>query len=92
MKTVSSCPEFCSGSIVITNSAIFALEKSYYQDHKLNPRDERKNSFFFSSLCIKKNKYFIIGDKVTVFLIISRTKQNPIGFFLLFDKNCDLAL
>lgn len=27
MKTVSSGPEFCLGSVVITNSAIFALEK-----------------------------------------------------------------
>jgi len=59
MKTVSSCPEFCYGSIVTTNTATFALEKSYYQDHKLNPRDERKTTFFFFSLCIKKNKYFI---------------------------------
>ena len=74
MKTVPSCAAFCYGSIVITNSAIFALEKGYYQDHKLNPRDERKNTFFFFSLCIKKKKYFIIGDKVTVFLLTSRTK------------------
>lgn len=74
MKTVSSHPEFCYGSIVITNSDIFGLEKNYHQDHKLNPRDERKNTFFFFSLSIKKKKYFIIGDKVTVFLRISSTK------------------
>lgn len=76
MKTVSSGPEFCPGSVVITNSAIFALEKKVIIGiHKLNPRNERKITFFFFSWCIEKDKDFITGDKVTAFWTISRKNR-----------------
>lgn len=92
MKILSSCPEFWCGSIVITNSAISALGKIYYHNHNFNTRGEIFFSFFLLITYQKEFKYFITGDKVTVFLIISKAKENPRGSLLISDRTCDLVI